>query len=98
MFVDININSYLLFSYIIDEGEILDIAVSPFFRKQKIAEYLMSELFDFSIKNQINSIFLEVRQSNVPAIALYQKMGFKKIGIRKDYYSKPKENALIFQH
>ncbi len=89
---------YLLFSKVLDEGEILDVAVSPFFRKQKIAKNLLEETKLFSQNNQISSIYLEVREKNIPAILLYQKAGFKKIGTRKNYYSNPKENALIFKY
>ena len=47
--------------------------------------------------NSLKEIFLEVRESNTPAIALYESLGFEKIGVRKGYYDKPKEDAVIYR-
>ena len=58
----------------------------------------MQMLFHEARKNQVQSIFLEVRQSNSPAIALYEKCGFKQIAKRKNYYQHPVEDAWIYQY
>lgn len=85
---------FLAFEQIADEGSVIEIAVHPDFRRHSIArQMLMSAMND---AENVSAVFLEVRESNAPAIALYESMGFEKIGIRKDYYDKPKENGLIY--
>ncbi len=56
---------------------------------------LLSELIKEAGESGIKKIFLEVRESNIPAISLYNGFGFKQVGMRKDYYEKPVENALL---
>ena len=56
---------------------------------------LLKNLIDF-MKNKCEFISLEVRKSNIPAIKLYEKFGFEKVGTRKDFYRKPQEDALIY--
>jgi ribosomal-protein-alanine N-acetyltransferase len=71
------------------------VAVHPDFRRQGIAETLVGYLIDEAIKQSGEFITLEVREGNVPAIALYRKLEFEPVGIRKDFYSAPRENALL---
>lgn len=78
-----------------DEGEIINVAVKPEFRKQKIADKLMQALILEGHKNGISRFFLEVRVSNIAAIRLYEKNGFLKQGIRKGVYEKPYEDAYV---
>lgn len=73
------------------EGYVTNIAVLPKFRGKGIAKALITE----QMKNDMEFITLEVRESNVPAINLYTKMGFEKVGIRPKFYSNPTENAII---
>ena len=80
---------------VLDEGCITKIAVLPAFRRQKIAARLLQVFFDFAKAHELRFITLEVRASNDAAIALYQKFGFAEVGCRKNYYEKPKEDALI---
>ena len=80
---------------VLDEGCITKIAVLPAFRRQKIAARLLQVFFDFAKAHELRFITLEVRASNDAAIALYQKFGFAEVGRRKNYYEKPKEDALI---
>lgn len=76
---------YMVIRQIIDEVELLNISVHKDFRRIGIA----GNLLDFLISKSGNcSIFLEVRENNFAAINLYEKKGFKKVGLRKDYYSK----------
>lgn len=65
------------------EGQITNVAVLPEYRKNKIGTKLISALKELPL----DFFTLEVRESNIPAIALYEKHGFKKVGIRKNYYS-----------
>ena len=75
-----------------DEAQITNIAVHPDYRKQKIASAILEEIL--SLSEDAERIILEVRESNVPAIGLYEKYGFKKAGIRKNFYHSPVENGI----
>jgi len=77
------------------ECYISNIAVFKKFQNQKIGSLLLKYLIDL-MKNKCDFISLEVRKSNLPAIKLYEKFGFKKVAIRKDFYKKPSEDALIY--
>ena len=80
-----------------ETADLCNIAVKEDYRKQHIAEML----FEYAVKKcrakSVERILLEVRESNIPAICFYDKMDFEKIGMRKNYYSNPSENALILQ-
>lgn len=78
-----------------DEGSITNVAVMPEYRKQGIGEALVSYAQKAGKEAGVNTIFLEVRVSNEPAIALYRKMGFETLGIRKNFYEHPTEDAFI---
>lgn len=80
---------------ILDEGDINNVAVRPEYRGQKIGTRMLEALFDEGEKAGLKAYTLEVRAGNASAIALYHKTGFKEAGIRKDYYTAPKEDALI---
>lgn len=73
------------------EGYVTNVAVLPEYRGQGIAQTLINE----QMKNKMDFITLEVRESNIPAIRLYEKTGFKNVGIRPNFYSNPTENAII---
>lgn len=77
------------------EGDIYNVAVKKEFRRQHIGEKLLRTLIETSVARGITSFTLEVRASNTAAISLYQSLGFEPAGIRKDFYSKPKEDAVI---
>ena len=68
---------------VLGEGNITNMAVSPDYRRCGIAQRLMQSMENYGDDKNVTSYFLEVRQSNLPAIALYEKMGYKNIGIRK---------------
>lgn len=78
-----------------DEGSITNVAVSPNYRKKGYGESLVHMTKEKAKEKQVQRIFLEVRVSNVPAISLYEKMGFENLGIRKNFYEHPKEDAYI---
>lgn len=81
----------------IDETDIMNIAVHPDWRRHGIAESLIDYLIK-DLKNRgSHALMLEVRVSNDPAIALYEKLGFRQVGLRKNYYRNPKEDALILR-
>lgn len=80
---------------ILEEAHLTNIAVSPDFRRKKVAESLLTTVISDCLKNGIKYITLEVRVSNNPAINLYEKYGFKSLGTRKGYYQNNNEDALI---
>jgi len=78
-----------------DDGELLQIAVDKNQRRLGVGDLLMEAVVAYAWKNTCNSIFLEVRRGNKPAVSLYEKHGFKSVRIRRDYYSDPVEDALV---
>lgn len=80
---------------ILDEAHITTLAVSPEFQRKKVGEALLIKILEDCYKSEIKYITLEVRVSNKPAIALYEKYGFKSLGSRKGYYQNNNEDALI---
>ena len=86
---------YVAMMYVLDEGYISNVAVSPELRRQGIADALIDRLCAICETLQLSFMTLEVRSGNVPAIALYEKHGFHRVGLRKNYYGRPKEDALL---
>ncbi len=86
---------YILGMTLPPEGEVLNIAVCETARKRGIGRALMASYMSFAESVGAVAIFLEVRRSNLAAVALYEKCGFVKIGERKNYYKNPKEDALL---
>lgn len=78
-----------------DEADITNVSVALDARNHGIGNKLIEELIKEAEAMEIKKIFLEVRESNIPAISLYNKYNFKQVGIRRDYYEKPTENALL---
>ena len=81
--------------HILEEAHITNIAVSPEYRRMHIGEALLKTVIDECYKNMVKYITLEVRAGNIPAIGLYEKYGFKSLGLRKGYYQDNNEDALI---
>ena len=82
---------------VIDESDMMNIAVHPDHRRKGIAEALIGELETALHQRGSLGLTLEVRASNAPAIALYEKLGFVQVGRRPNYYRNPKEDALILR-
>ena len=76
-----------------DEAEILNVAISPRLRMRGIASLLLKAALDAAPA----TIFLEVRESNEAARALYRKLGFSEVGIRTSYYENPPESAVVMK-
>lgn len=81
--------------HIFEEAHITTLSVHPDFRKKGVAQKILFQIIEDCYKNKIKYITLEVRESNVAAISLYEKNGFKSIGTRKGYYQDNNEDALI---
>ncbi len=82
---------------VLDSTDMMNIAVAPDRRKQGIAQALISALESELKSRGSRMLFLEVRRSNQAAISLYSKLGFFEVGVRKNYYRNPKEDALILR-
>lgn len=80
---------------VLDEGQITNIALRKICRGQGYGELLLRVLMEAAWKKDITHIFLEVRTSNFSALRLYRKLGYTVLGIRKEYYSEPLEDAYI---
>ena len=80
---------------IVGEGEITNVAVHPDWQGFGIASRMLGDVLARSLEEGMTAFTLEVRAGNRPAIALYEKYGFRTEGIRADFYDKPVEDALI---
>ena len=94
---DLDIVGYVCIRTILDVTHVLDIAVKHDVRHMGIASILLSAALQElrTIKPETKNITLEVRESNIAAIRLYEKFGFYEIGRRRDYYKKPTEDAVL---
>lgn len=91
---DGGILGYAVVSTVLDEGNLDNIAVARSARRQGVADALLSALTGFG-RERLSRLMLEVRASNSPAIALYEKHGFHQAGLRPGYYQHPREDAVI---
>ena len=81
--------------YVLDEANIVNIATHPDFRRRGCASALIDELEAFLKEKDVKNVYLEVRESNNSARALYEKMGYRAVGVRKKYYRFPVEDAVV---
>ena len=88
---------YMGFLHILDEIELLTIAVSTSARRKGIGKQLLLELVSYAKRHNICRILLEVRRSNLAAITLYESFAFYQIGTRRNYYRNPQEDALLYE-
>ena len=86
---------YVGLMYVLDEGYISNVAVSPSRRREGIADMLLTELYARAKAEKLSLLTLEVREGNAPAQSLYKKHGYTEVGMRKGYYSLPKEDAVL---
>ena len=82
---------------VLGEADMMNVAVLERYRNQGIARRLINELIAALVINKVHCLTLEVRATNEPAIHLYQSLGFVQVGRRPNYYSSPKEDALILK-
>jgi ribosomal-protein-alanine N-acetyltransferase len=89
--------AYSILSLAAGEAHIMNICVDPAEQKQGIGKTMIEKLIEEVRDRKINSLFLEVRPSNTAAIALYEKLGFNELGLRKNYYPAEdgREDALM---
>ena len=79
-----------------DEGNLVSIGVDKKYREMGIATELLDIAYEMALDRGVTSINLEVRESNIPAISLYEQEGFEQVGKRKGFYRNPDEDALIY--
>jgi ribosomal-protein-alanine N-acetyltransferase len=85
---------YALVSLVAGEGEILNLAVDPAARRRGLGKELLDAALDLMRRSGTAVVFLEVRQSNRPAIHIYERAGFRQVSVRRAYYRNPTEHAL----
>ena len=88
---------YAFLFALFEEGEVMNIALAPEMRGRGLSKLLMDALIGEAQARQVEILRLEVRLSNAPARALYEQYGFTNTGVRKGYYSMPKEDALLME-
>lgn len=78
-----------------DEGDITNVSVASNWRRQGVGTLLVRELIRQAGEAGVTKLYLEVRAGNQAAIELYEKLGFQKDGLRRDYYEEPREDAVL---
>lgn len=86
---------YAVLWCILDQGELANVAVSPEWRGRGLGRYLIGRVLDAARERGVTKMFLEVRASNERAAEIYRGFGFTEVGLRRDYYSDPREDARI---
>jgi [ribosomal protein S18]-alanine N-acetyltransferase len=82
---------------VLDEAEILNLAVTTGMRRQGEGRALVSHILQRFAEHTVSRVFLEVRESNTGAIAFYRGLGFQAVGARRDYYRDPTEAAMVME-
>ncbi len=95
-FIDDMPVGYIVLRTLYQEAHLINIAVDEIYRKRGIGKKLIEHFID-NYSGECRKIFLEVRTSNIAAIRFYERLGFKKLGIRKNIYEKPTEDGLIME-
>lgn len=93
--IDGEVVAYGGFSLAADEAEIITAAVAPEYRRRGIARALMDRMLDDAAALGGTDVYLDVRASNTAAIALYESLGFVRTGVRRAYYTRPREDAVL---
>ena len=83
------------FQFVLDEGYIGNVAVTAPARRRGVGRALVEALLEEGRKRGLAFLTLEVRRSNAPARALYESCGFEIVGVRRNYYEKPAEDAVL---
>ena len=92
---DRSIVGYICGWRVMDEFHITNLAVKKEYQQKGLGSELIRHIIDHMTDQGLRKFYLEVRQSNVPALTLYVKFGFNVTGIRKDYYKNPLEDAIL---
>lgn len=95
-FVDGEFAGYAGMLCVLDEGQICNVAVCPPFRRMGVGEALMAAQKQAGLQRGLSVMYLEVRAGNTAAQRLYEKMGWEKVGVRRNYYSNPREDGVLY--
>jgi ribosomal-protein-alanine N-acetyltransferase len=88
---------YVISWFVVDQGELGNIAVATTWRRRGIGRLLVEAALDRARSRGIREVYLEVRRSNTGAQRLYREFGFSKVGVRRGYYVEPFEDALVMR-
>jgi ribosomal-protein-alanine N-acetyltransferase len=88
---------YCIVQTVVDEAHIHDLAVHEDLRRQGLARWLLGVTLGRAAREGARRAYLEVRQSNWPAVRLYRSLGFEVVSVRRDYYERPSEDALVLR-
>ncbi|MGY3704048.1 ribosomal-protein-alanine N-acetyltransferase [Vagococcus martis] len=94
---DDKVIGFIICQFVLDEAELLLIGVLPDYKNNGIASTLLTEACELLKQNNVSHLFLEVRSQNEEAIRFYKKHQFKELGVRKNYYHHPTDNAVMMQ-
>lgn len=86
---------YVGLMYVLDEGYISNVAVTQTRRREGIADMLLSELYEKAREKKLSFLTLEARLGNIAAQSLYKKHGYTQVGLRRNFYDKPREDAVL---
>ena len=86
---------YAYFRFVLDEGYVGNLAVLPDRRREGVGAALAAAMDDAAREKGLSFLTLEVRESNLPARRLYERCGYETVGVRKNYYQKPAEDAIL---
>jgi [ribosomal protein S18]-alanine N-acetyltransferase len=92
-----DVQGYVVAWFVADEGEIANLAVAPEAWGGGIGRALLDAALDEAASRNVESVYLEVRDSNARARRLYQSRGFEEVGRRKGYYRRPVEDAIVLR-
>jgi ribosomal-protein-alanine N-acetyltransferase len=92
---ELAVAGYAVLWCILDQGELANIAIAPEMRSRGLGAFLLDRITEEARGRGVESLYLEVRVSNFRARAMYGSRGFEQIGVRRDYYEKPREDARI---
>lgn len=94
---EVGVIGYAVVWCIMDQGELANMAVAPPFRGRGLGGFLLGRVIETARERGIENVFLEVRVSNAAALRLYERFGFVDVGIRRDYYDSPREDARVMR-
>ena len=92
-----SVAGYVFCREVAGESELLNLAVDPGLRRGGVGRMLLAAAIEWLTTRGARETFLEVRASNVAAIALYEEVGFRAVGRRPGYYQRPPEDAILYR-
>lgn len=95
--VDNHLIGYIIWWVVLDEGHLMSIAIDPEDQNKGAGKFLVAKMIEECKTNRVESISLEVREGNDPAIGLYDSFGFEAIGLRKKYYADEGKDAILME-